>query len=663
MKSALFALGMAMLLLSPFLGCEKQNDGLIGPGETPAEPSDELSPVMLSVATDATTLLADGASETNVVALLVNEENNPVVGARVDFGTTLGTISSPVDTDADGRATARLIAGIAPGTATVRASFGDLLRDSLTVIIAALPTAASLELGADPAILSADGLSQATIIATALDADGNLVPNGTAVTFSVLSGGGTIVQPVRLTSAGVAEATYIAGTTAGTVSVQASSGTATKTTPLELVHLDVGRLTLASERDSLLANGIESTLLTATVTDVHGNPVLPGTVVSFTSNEGEIDRVSPTDEIGVATAWLRSDPLVTGTARVSARAGGFQRTVDVKFVSEEAAHIEEISTDPPSIGVLGAGDHETAVLIFEVQDCNGIPVDLDHAVTLNFDVEPVTGETDAYLCPLSATTNDRGQATTTVNSGTMSGAVKVSASYATLEGAPIVVAIHGDQPDVEHFGIAFEQINIAGLVHAGIHNPVTAYVGDAWGNPVPLGTRVWFYSEYGLVQGSAGTNEHGEATVDEVTAAPFPQIPGGDGLVTVCAQTVDKSGAWIETCGDVMWSGSTIVEILEPEAGFDVPNGGAVTIQFQVRDANFNPLTEGTSISVAATEGELAGVTSFTLPDTQSSAYTEFEVILTDDDALDVDPRTSIVTITVTSFNGDVVTTISGTVN
>ena len=653
------------------------------PGETSAtvtayyghtlttETAVQFSPLTLSLESEDAPLFAGAESSIEIVARLVTDQGNPVRGAEIRFTTDLGTITSPHTTNGQGEAAAVFRPGTETGQAHVVASFGSL-EETLTVPVLEVPQTARILLSADPATLPADGMSEATVQAIALDGSGNPVVDNTPVTFSIVSGPGTILAPVQPTLDGVATATYVAATTAGNVTVGAASAEADTTTPLVLVQLEVGAIALTAENASILANGIASTEITAAVTDVFGHPVMRGTMVSFATSQGALtlDQV-PTNEQGLASTWLRSMPFETGTARVTAEAAGSQSTVDVRFISEEAAHIEVVGVNPPNIGVRGAGDHETAVVTYQVQDRNGIPVDVANGVTLAFAIHPLAGATDATVYPATAQTNELGQAWTTVNAGAEAGAVSISATAEGLAGERVTVAIHGGRPDEEHFSIAFEQVNIAGLVYAGLEDAVTAYVGDENGNPVPFHTEVWFHAEYGLIQGSAGsatrewaaagTDTLGRATVTEVTAAPYPQIPGGDGLVDICAQTVDATGERIEVCSQVMWSGQTIVEILEPAEGFVVPNGGSIDIEYLVRDANHNPLTEGTTITLTASGGELGGDVSVTLPDTQSSAYTMFDAVLMDDDVDTNEAERVTITITVESFNGNASESVTGT--
>ena len=147
---------------------------------------------------------------------------------------------------------------------------------TMTVPFTAIPTAAEVLLSAEPGSLPADGASEATLTARVLDAGGNPVPDGTAVVFSVVSGGGNIVGPNRVTVNGVAEAIYVAGTTSGLVNVKALVGTVQKTAQVTLTRLGTGSLTLTSLDTSVIADGLKSTTLTAVVKDALGNPVAAG---------------------------------------------------------------------------------------------------------------------------------------------------------------------------------------------------------------------------------------------------------------------------------------------------------------------------------------------------------------------------------------------------
>lgn len=620
------------------------------------------SALTLSVSPALASIRADGQSSVEVVARLINAEHNPVAGARIDFSTTRGSITSPVITDASGEARAVLLSAAQTGAANITASFGALTQ-STTVNFVALPTVQSILLSVESASLEANGEARTTITATVLDGAESPMPDGTPVQFQITGGGGALISPNVVTEDGEASVIYVAATTPGVVTIRATSGAVNRSVSLTLVPIGAAGLTLTAGSSTVLADGLSSTILTATVTDAFNNPVAAGTTVNFTTTLGALEAVTPTNAAGVATARLRAGRFETGLARVTASSGDALRSVDVRFVSEAANHIVIVELDRPRIGIIGTGSPQTATLTLEVRDRNGIPVDSEHAATVSFTIVPTGGATDATLAVTSAITNDRGRVAAVVRSGTKAGVVEVRAAIGGIVSQPIRVAVHGDLPDPDHFSISFERVNIEGLVYDGIRNGVTARVGDANGNPVPDSTAVWFRANYGLIQGSSFTDDHGEATVWEVTAGPHPPIPGGNGLVLITAQTIAKNGSYITTSGNVMWSGHTILEITGP-ASFNIPDGGSVVVTFRVRDANNNPLVGGTSITAEATVGAVGGDTNVVLPDTQSQGYTFFSVTLSDDNPGDGDPaQVTTLTIEVASRNGNATTSISGTIN
>jgi hypothetical protein len=600
----------------------------------------------------------NGGLVTPITATLINAENNPVGGVTIEFTTDQGTISSPAVTGEDG--TASVVLRTPPGAtgAGINARFGDL---TATLAVPFEPFQFAVTSGS-PSI-RADGSSNTTVRAYLATSDNDPLP-GVRITFKTTLG--TVTPAAETGEDGFAVATLASGTAPGEAVVTASyAKDKSASTTVQFVGApEPSSLTLTAGSTTVLADGLASTQITATVTDPQGNPPPAGTVVTFTTTRGKLDNILPTNEAGQATARLAATRFETGLARVTGALGDLTQTIDIAFTSESASQIVVLEVDQPTIGVRGSGTLETSVVTYEVRDANGIPVDADHAATLTFRIVPLSGEIDATVHPVTAVTNEDGAVIATVQSGVVSGAIELEASSGNLVSKPIRIAIHGGLPDPDHFSVSSEFLNIAGLVYDGIRNGITARVGDFHGNPVPQQTAVWFESAFGLVQGSAGTDDHGEATVWEISAGPRPLIPGGDGLVLITAQTVSADGDILTTSTNVMWSGPTILQITAPQAGFAIPNGGSVNITFTVRDANNNPLTGGTSISVEANAGTVGGTSSFTLPDTQSQSYTTFTAVLSDDDAAESDPPTSVtILVSVGSQNGNRQASVTGTID
>ena len=323
-----------------------------------------------------------------------------------------------------------------------------------------------------------------------------------------------------------------------------------------------------------------------------------------------------TVQAGVANA-LSSPITLTSTGVAGGGTGGAANSVVLKSVSA------------PSIGVDHAGTNPTSLLTFEVRDAQGIPVNYSHRATVQFLLSQAAGG-GAFLNPDTASTDEAGLVAVSLNAGTLAQSVQVRAQVmgTGIYSDIVPVAIHGGLPDAKHFSFAVKTLNIPGLYLLGTIDPVTAFVGDRYGNPVPVGTMVYFTSGAGIIEGSAATDDHGRATVDLESAAPLPAATpvtsDSAGLVRISAQTVDQNRLPIVTSAlAVMFTGQSQLRVAPTT--FDIPLGGAQEFTVTLDDAeHHNPLAAGTTISVSATQGTLGGETSVTLPDTWDPAYTSF---------------------------------------
>jgi hypothetical protein len=331
--------------------------------------------------------------------------------------------------------------------------------------------------------------------------------------------------------------------------------------------------------------------------------------------------------------------------------------------SSDGTNIVLVDVTSTSIFVKGSGGLATSKLVFEVRDGQGIPVDVLHKVTVNFNMRggPGGGE---VITPASMVTDANGRVFTTLTSGIKAGALQVIASFAgkqgRVDGAPVPIAIHGGLPDLNHFSIAMEKLNFAGLIYYGLENKITAFVGDKYSNPVPPGTIVQFQSTGGIIGGSAVTDALGRAAVILTSARPEPPpqagLPAGFAIIT--AETVDESGTKIRATGSVLFSGYTKPIEVTPTT-FSIAPFSSQSFTYKVRDENDNPLVAGTTISVSTDAGTLGGSTGITLKDTQSRGFTQFTFTLKNAEPDSVDKEAT-VKIEVTSQNGDASTSFTG---
>jgi hypothetical protein len=285
--------------------------------------------------------------------------------------------------------------------------------------------------------------------------------------------------------------------------------------------------------------------------------------------------------------------------------------------SGPASNIVMVAVAPQRIGVRHSGDSESAVITFQVRDSRGTRVDLAHRVRVRF-VLAETLPDSVFVSPDTATTDTAGKVSVTVTSGTRAQSVMVRAYVegTAIWSEPVPVAIHAAPPDQLHYSIAPAKVNIPGLVLYNVVDAITAFTGDRYANPVPVGTENYFTTTGGIIAGSAVTDELGRSTVGLISAAPAP----AGGLAEVTCQTVDEGGSRIQRSTYVMFSGHTVMNV--SPTTFAVGLNQSQDFVVTLRDAeNGNPLTGGTQLTVVATLGSLAGDVTVTLPDTQDRVH------------------------------------------
>lgn len=424
----------------------------------------------------------------------------------------------------------------------------------------------------------------------------------------------------------------------------------------------MGRVT-----DDVLNESLDGVLVTVldreetAVTDVNGNY--------------ELDIVIAFDEKDtVDIEFFKSGFEVDTLFDVALNIGGTLTIPDVLLTPIDRAgppsNITILSVSSTSIGLRGTGGIETADITFLLSDASGIPLDRFRPTDVSFSSSgPGGGE---FVAPATATSDENGTVMTTLNSGTIAGPVQVVATIAgtAIISLPVPISIHGGLPDSAHFSLAADPVNIAGLVEFGREAIITAFVGDKFSNIVPPGTSIQFQSSHGIIEGSAVTDENGQASVTLISANPLPT--GADsGFVTVTGETIDENGAIISASSIVLFSGQTQVQMIDfaSDSNFVIADGGNATFNFKVSDVeNDRPIEGGSTITVSTTVGAVSGDVNVTMPDTQDRGpkTTLFSFTLSDNEPAEdppVPPIPGTVSILVLSPNGIFQITISGTVD
>jgi hypothetical protein len=420
MKRRPFNFSLITILLICVAGlCMSCGSGSGGGGE------DSISSV--SVTIGSASIIADGASQTQITATVTDSKGKEPDGVTVSFTATAGTLSASSATTSDGVARVTLTSPTNVGTATIRATAGGVSGQSTITFVPGAPD--EVIVTATPSSLTADGSSTSSISATVLDAHDNAVADGEMLSFS--ADAGTLSQFTTTTSGGKASVTYTAPRSVpdgdrDTITVQTTNGL-TASAVITLTGPEIASISLSANPSSLPADGSSTATITAAVTVVGGGEAPDGTTVTFSIEEGG-GRIGPDDDDpdiftattsgGVAYATLTSGS-VTATATIQAEAGGITEEIEVAYVPGSVT----LTIVPNSL--LGTGE-ETATVTATLTDAEGSVA--PDGETVNFTLDDLSLGT---IPPSGTTAGGEGEATVTFQAAAKGGTVTVTATWTT----------------------------------------------------------------------------------------------------------------------------------------------------------------------------------------------------------------------------------------
>jgi hypothetical protein len=308
---------------------------------------------LAAVSPTSTSGIAGGGALALPRVVVKDAAGNGVPGVTVAFEANAGTVT-PATTVTDQNGEAQATQWTLPtqvGTATIDATTPALPNASAVFEAAVQPGPAS-----KLSIVSGDGYSGGAggvapaLVVHATDAHDNPV-SGTAITWSIASGGGSLAATTSVTNeGGNAAATLTLPTTVGTTRVRAAlpNGTAVTLTLTSVAGPPAALTREAGDNQPGVVGTAVSIRPQVRLSDAYGNGIA-GSTVTFTVVEGggSITGATPiTDAGGRATlgSWtLGSTP---GTNRVTATAGSLSATFTATATSQPATRIAIISGNP-----------------------------------------------------------------------------------------------------------------------------------------------------------------------------------------------------------------------------------------------------------------------------------------------------------------------------
>ena len=535
---------------------------------------------------------AGTALPAELVIKVEDSKGKPVAGVVVDFAAKSGTLSARKATsNAKGEVAVKLTLGSTAGTEDVTVTSSGL--KSLKLVETSTPgAAASLAIASGNAQTGNAGSALAApLVVTATDAHGNAVP-GATVTFTVARGGGSVGSATATTSAsGEAQTTLTLGSTAGTNSVVAASGSLAPVTFYETGAATVTLRYYTTDIQPILAactschspsgstyNGADLSTYTAVTTGVtkFGHSVtsyvapgvatqsllylkLAGTTQGLQMPVNSSDQtvaLSPS-QIQIVSDWIDQgapqspptspSPTVASPAAPTVAPARSSKTVYFAPTVLDIINASCVSCHSPSGGTFNGADLSTytAVVTGKTKFGHTVPsyvVPREPAQSLLY--LKVAGTTQGSRMPLATgTPHYLGAAQVKAISDWIQDGAK-NAATASSPAASIAIASGNDQ---------------SGDAKKALPQPLTVLVTDSTGNAVAGETVVFAIASGGgtLSAPSARTSSTGQASVSltfDATTGPTTTTATAGSLAPVefseTSTPAAYAGTWLANTGN-----------------------------------------------------------------------------------------------------------------
>jgi hypothetical protein len=479
-----------------------------------------------------------------------------------------------------------------PGTDIAAAFSGDLA----TLLSGGPSGFRILDFEADKTSLGNNGTDSVALTASLGDINGNPLP-GYAINLTEESGSIVFCDAAPVTDAnGQAFSTVTTTAIAGSATVLASYLLPNGNTLSEQITLtiadcqDVSGITIASDKATIIGDGVEAAMITANVSAVcEGSTVPEGTIVDFSIIDGDGGTISDvtTTTNGQATATLIGTQVDTLTVQASATSSDgtlFTETVDVIIIADPCdPAAPTVAADPPAIIVGGTSTITAEVPVADKTKCaTSIVADgtvVSFAVTAG----------DGTVSNATGTTTD-GIATVDLTAGNTVGTVTVTASVTDSQGnthsGTVDVTVMADPCDPGAITLAANPSAIGTDGTSTITATVTASDPGTCTAGVADGTTVTFSATGG------GTVSPAEATTTGGEATTTLTAPSSVGTVTVTA-TVDSISDSVDVSVASLPNTTTVTVSLTGVAAGTTLGGLDLTIDYDEAKVSFNSAVAG----------------------------------------------------------------------
>jgi len=293
-----------------------------------------------------------------------------------------------------------------------------------------------------------------------------------------------------------------------------------------------------------LVNG-EGELVTSTVNVTFNSECIADGSSQLVGTDTEGGNSVSTNN-GRATVTYRANGCV-GEDQVTARAtfqgveaGSARATITVE--ADTVQTLEFVEVEPELISIRGTGGNETARVTFRVLGSTGAPIE---GIPVNFRLSTTIGGLSLVDDQTQVLSNDNGEASTTVQAGTVATSVRVIASTAEVSNEPASsrLVVSTGIPDQNSASVSATNLFPVAFFFDGVESQITMRLADAFNNPPPDGTAVSFTTSGGSIDASC-TTQNGACSVTWRSQSPRPIPDQGftvdEGSLSVVCPTSDE---------------------------------------------------------------------------------------------------------------------------
>lgn len=493
----------------------------------------------------------------------------------------------------------------------------------------------NVNVSSDSAQIGATVIVEATVLADGSPQAGSWVH----FTVTPVSAGSFTADSAQTDASGIAT-TIFNPTSSGSAAISAEISNGSKQSqPLTVVtpgggSTGSGLVSVAISPTLMKADG--STLATVTITaftpgsqpvpdstpirlaagewfiDMDGNgyftPVIDTLKIDYNANSlwdaiGQIPSVCYTTN-GIATVNYTAGSIASTVyilATVGTPGSSYSKQATLSLTPNDSIANIELYATSPDIQVHGTGGVDFTTVTAACYDAFGNAAPEGLPIALSVVSGPGGGEgiNGTVGQPVAKMTDASGRVSWTVASGTISGTVRLRATAGSVLSTAIHVVVNAGPPF--EISVGTGTCNIQSWSWVNKINPIVAMVVDAYGNPVPAGTAVYFSTEEGSVGAYDITEENGGVANVEWRSGD----PQNDGVVWIWAETA--GGSVRDSVAFYSSGPAAAISYLSAPNSIAASADAQADISIEVLDANGNWVVEVTPVSVTSDFGSVTG--------------------------------------------------------